>query len=120
MVKVDKGWGLKQNKNMAKKTDDLVTKKYLDKRLSKFKVEIKEEIREELVEFSEDIQDRFDKTTRKFKDEIKDDMYKFKDEIIGEFNKHDEDDKVHEFSHVRINEELEDHDLRISQLQAAG
>lgn len=83
-----------------KKNDDLVTKRYLDKKLKVFR----SEMREELVGM---------------KDEINNNMYKFKDEIIGEFKKHDENNEVHKFSHVRIDEELEDYDRRISQLAAA-
>lgn len=78
--------------------NNFVTKQYLDKKLGKFKTELKSELRSELSE----------------------DLYKIKDEIVGAMKAMHEESDVHQYSHVRINEELEDHEKRITQIQAAG
>lgn len=77
---------------MTAKKNDLVTKQYLDKKLGKFKTELKSELSE--------------------------DLYKIKDEIVGEIKAMREESDVHQYSHTRINEELEDHEKRITQIQA--
>jgi hypothetical protein len=64
------------------KNNDFVTKTYLDKKLSSFKTELKDELKSELYE----IKDEFD---------------------------------THQYSHVRINEEIEEHDKRITVLETA-
>ena len=74
---------------MAK--DGFVTKTYLDQKLTTFKEELK--------------------------DELKVELYEIKDEIVGEIKAFREEFQAHQFSHTRINDELQDHDRRISKLE---
>lgn len=66
---------------MAK--NNLVTKRYLDKRLGTFKEE----------------------------------LYDMKDEIVGEIKALREEFDSHQFSHTRINDELQDHEKRITKIE---
>lgn len=75
------------------KANNYVTEKYLDKKLKSFKTELKTELKE--------------------------DLYKIKDEIVGEIKTMREESDTHQFQHVRTNEELEEHDKRISALETA-
>jgi chromosome segregation ATPase len=75
------------------KNNDFVTKTYLDKKLSSFKTELK--------------------------DELKSELYEIKDEIVGEIKALREEFDTHQYSHVRINEEIEEHDKRITVLETA-
>ena len=66
------------------KANNYVTEKYLDKKLKSFKTELKTEL----------------------KSEIKIELYEIKDEIVGEIKAMREEFDVHQYSHVRINDEL--------------
>lgn len=81
-----------QNENtMAKPQNNLVTNNYLDKKLQKFKVELKSELKEEFIEI--------------------------KDEIVGEIKAMREEFDAHQVSHARIENTLEDHEKRLSVLR---
>lgn len=84
---------------MAHKGNNLVTKLYLDKKLKSFKDELKTELRTDL------------------KSDLSGELYKIKDEIVGEIKTMREEFNVHQYSHVRIDEELEDHEKRIVVLE---
>jgi len=88
---------------MTKTKNDLVTKTYLDRRLYKLKKELKNEIGEDM----EDLKLAF-----------KDEVIGFKDEVLGEIKKLREDDEAHRFSHMRINDELQEYSKQIAQLQS--
>lgn len=77
---------------LDKKLKNFVTKNYLDKKLQTFKVELK--------------------------DEIKDELYEIKDDIVGEIKAMREEFDTHQFSHTRINDDLQDHEKRIAVLEA--
>jgi predicted RNase H-like nuclease (RuvC/YqgF family) len=66
-----------------------VTEKYLDQRLEKSNAKLKEE------------------------------LYEIKDEIVGEIKAMRDEFNAHQYSHARINDELQDHDKRIGKLEAA-
>ena len=71
--------------------DPVVTRSYLDKRLGEFKNELK--------------------------DELKSDLYEIKDEIVGEIHAMREEFDTHTSSHMRINDELQDHQKRINKVE---
>lgn len=71
------------------KLKDFVTKLYLDRRLGEF--------------------------GKKFKDEL----YEIKDEIVGEIKAMREEFDTHQYSHTRINDDLQDHDQRMSKLESS-
>ena len=80
---------------ITKKTNngnDPVTKKYLDKRLNTFKDELKSE--------------------------LKSDLYEIKDEIVGEIKAMRDEFDTHQYSHRRINDDLQAHDERITKVEA--
>jgi len=79
-----------------------ITKKYLDNRLNSFRKEIKREMKDEMDAF---------------KDDVKTELTNIKVEIIGEIRDMREEFDAHRFSHVRIDEELEDHAKRIATLE---
>lgn len=90
------------NKNMMNKQgNDLVTKKYLDSRLRKFKTELKTELKEEL------------------RADLKSDLYDIKDEIVKEIKDLREEFQAHQFSHIRINDDLQDHEKGLKGLETA-
>ncbi|KKT82136.1 MAG: hypothetical protein A2700_03090 [Candidatus Blackburnbacteria bacterium RIFCSPHIGHO2_01_FULL_44_64] len=68
-----------------------VTKKYLDERLEGLKTELHSEIKNDLLEF--------------------------KDEILSELQKIRDNFDAHQFSHQRINDDLADHDDRLVKLE---
>jgi len=78
--------------------DGPVTKSYLDKQ--NFVTE-------------DYLDERFDN----FKEEIKDDLYSIKDEIMGELKKNRENDETHQFSHMRVNDDLQELDKRVTNLE---
>ena len=82
------------------KTDGAVTKSYLDKRFKEY-------------------DGRLDSRFEKFKTEFKNELYEIKDEIIGEIKAMREEFDTHQFSHSRLNDEINDHDKRISKLEAS-
>jgi len=77
------------------KLKNFVTKSYLDKKLQTFKVELKDELGGGL----------------------KDELYQIKDEIVGEIKAMREEFDTYQYSHVRINDELQEHSKQITQLQ---
>ena len=72
---------------MAKKDGGVVTKSYLDNHFRIFKTEIKTEFLE------------------------------IKEEIVKEIKDMREEFDVHQFSHLRINDEITEHDKRIKKLE---
>jgi chromosome segregation ATPase len=78
------------------KPNGVITKAYLDKKLKTFKVELKDELSSGL----------------------KTELYQIKDEIVGEIKAMREEFDTHQYSHVRINDELQEHSRQIAQLQA--
>ena len=76
---------------MAK--NNLVTKDYLDARLKEFGSSLKNELKNEL--------------------------YEIKDEIVGEIKTMREEFQAHQYSHARINDEIQDHEKRIDKLETA-
>lgn len=50
---------------------------------------------------------------------FKDDLYAIKDEIMGELKGLREEFHSHQYSHVRINDEIQDHEKRINKLETA-
>lgn len=77
------------------KQNDLVTKSYLKEELGNFGERLKKEL----------------------KQEIKSDLLEIKDEIIKEIKDMREEQEVHQASHVRINDELEEHEEKIIRLE---
>jgi hypothetical protein len=75
----------------AKKTNNYITKDYLDKKLGVFKSELKEE--------------------------LKSDLYDIKDEIVGEIKALRDEFDAHQYSHTRINDDLENHEERLTKLE---
>ena len=90
------------------KANNLVTKPYLDKKLKTFKIELKDELKKDLKQMNNELGR-----------ELKGDLYEIKDEIVGEIKTSREESDTHQYSHVRINEELEEHDKKITKLQVA-
>lgn len=99
---------------MVKINNDILTKAYLDKKLKDYATKtyidrglykLKEDLR---FEISEDIKGLADKN----------DLIQFKDEILTEIKKLREDDEAHRFSHMRINDELQEHSKQVAKLQA--
>ncbi len=84
---------------MATKTNNLVTKPYIDKKFNEFKIELKTELRSELGA------------------DLKEELYQIKDEIVGEIKALREEFDAHQYSHIRINEDLIDHENRITKLE---
>lgn len=84
------------------KTNGVVTKGYLDKRLNEFKGGFR---------------DYLDKRLDEFKTEFKNELYEIKDEIVGEIKAMREEFETHQFSHSRINDEIQDHERRIAKLE---
>lgn len=78
------------------KANEVITKAYLDKKLKTFKVELKDELGSGL----------------------KTELYQIKDEIVGEIKAMREEFDTHQYSHIRINDELQEHGRQIAQLQA--
>lgn len=81
-----------------KKTDALVTKNYLTRRLG---------LLEERLDY---------KVGKRFK-EFKNDMIVMKDEIIKEVKDMREEFNTHQYSHSRIDETLENHEARLKKLK---
>lgn len=102
---------------MAAKQDEIITKKYLNKRL-KITTDYLDErlklmggyINERFDEFSEKMKERFDENKR--------DLLSIKDEIIAELKPNRDNQEMHDVSHTRINKTLRDHDERIEHLEA--
>lgn len=61
--------------------------------------------------------DHLDKKLKEFKIELKDELLEIKDEIVGEIKNMREEFDAHQFSHARINETLDDHEIRLSTLE---
>ncbi|PJC76124.1 hypothetical protein CO010_03310 [Candidatus Shapirobacteria bacterium CG_4_8_14_3_um_filter_39_11] len=49
--------------------------------------------------------------------EMKDEIVEMKDEIMGELKSQQENQKIHNYSHSRINDDLDDHETRIRKLE---
>lgn len=81
-----------------KQNGELVTKSFLKSELEVFGQKLKEEIVGEVVV-------------------MKDEIVTMKDEIVKELRDMREEFNVHQFSHRRINDELEDHEDRIGKLE---
>jgi len=77
--------------------NNLVTKDYLDKRLARVEGEMAG-IKGEMVK-------------------MKDEIVEMKDEIMGELKDMREEFSVHQFSHQRINDSLEEHETRLAFLE---
>ena len=80
---------------MKRVQNNLVTKDHLDKKLKEFKIELKTEL----------------------KGELKEDLLEIKDEIVGEIKAMREEFDAHQFSHIRTDETLNDHEGRIANLE---
>ena len=91
------------------KTNDLVTKDHLDKRLTRFKKELKQELRTDLVEVADGL-----------KKELKNELIEIKDEIVGEIKAAREESDVHQYQHQGLNDTLEDHETRLQKLEKPG
>ena len=50
-------------------------------------------------------------------DKFKEELYQIKDEIIGEIKKMREEFNAHQFSHMRINDDISDHEKRLIKLE---
>lgn len=85
---------------LDKKLKNFVTKNYLDRRLTRERVFLDQKLIE-------------------LKDEFKNEVVGFKDEVVGEIKKLREDDAAHQYSHARINDELQLHAKQIARLQTA-
>lgn len=85
---------------MVKSTNNLVTKRYLDSRLKRFKIELSDDI-------------------KGFKDEIKNELYEIKDEIVGEIRDMRQEPGAHQHSHTRIDNKLQNHEKRVIKLESA-
>lgn len=48
---------------------------------------------------------------------FKSELYDIKDEIMTELRKNRENDEAHQFSHIRINDELQELDKRVTKLE---
>ena len=48
---------------------------------------------------------------------MKDEIVEMKDEIMGELKSQQENQKIHNYSHSRINDDLDDHETRICKLE---
>lgn len=77
------------------KVNGVITKTYLNKKLNTLKVELKDELGGGL----------------------KAELYQIKDEIVGEIKAMREEFDAHQFSHARINDELQEHSRQIAQFQ---
>lgn len=97
------------------KKDDVVTKEYLDKKLGTFKKEIKSDV----GKMGNEIRKELKKDMSKMGGELKGELYEIKDEIVGEIKSLREEFDAHQYSHVRINKELEEHSEQIEKLQVA-
>lgn len=85
------------DKTLDKKLESFVTKDYLDKKLESF-------------------------TTKEYLDKrLKSELKKTEDRvvnrIIDEFKKTQEEDEAHQFSHTRINDDLEEIQIRVKKLE---
>lgn len=98
------------------KNDNLVTKDYLDKRLSRFKNELKDELKGELIEFKDELKGEL----VELKDELKNGLVEMKDEIVGEIKAMREDFDAHQVQHQRINDTFEEHETRLQKLENPG
>lgn len=62
-----------------------------------------------------------DYVTKNYLDEkfesFKSELYDIKDEIITELKKNRENDDTHQFSHMRVNDDLQDLDKRVTKLE---
>ena len=54
---------------------------------------------------------------KEFGDKLKEDLYQIKDEIMSELKKNRENDEAHQFSHMRINDDIQDLDKRVKTLE---
>lgn len=54
-----------------------------------------------------------------FKSDIKDELFEIKAEIISEIKDMREEFDTHQYSHTRINDELQEHDKSIKALETA-
>lgn len=71
----------------------LVTENYLKETLQQFKVELKDELKSELLEI--------------------------KEEIVGEIKDMREEFDTHQYSHSRINDEIQEHEKKLKVLGTA-
>ena len=92
------------------KTNGTVTKAYLDKKLKNFvtKNYLDKRFKKERVYLDQ----RFDE----FKGEFKNELYNIKDDIVGEIKSMREEFNTHQYSHARINDELQEHAKSIAKL----
>jgi len=106
------------------KTNDLVTKDHLDKRLTRFKKELKQELRTDLVEVADGLKKelRADlvEVADGLKKELKNELIEIKDEIVGEIKAAREESDVHQYQHQGLNDTLEDHETRLQKLEKPG
>jgi len=49
--------------------------------------------------------------------QVKDEIVEMKDEIMGELKSQQENQEIHNYSHSRINDDLDDHETRIRKLE---
>ena len=81
-------------------TNGLLTKAYLDKKLGQFGKKLKDELKTEL------------------KRDLKSELLEIKDEIVGEIKDMREEFNTHQYSHIRVNDDLQEHDRRLKKLES--
>ena len=98
---------------LNKKIRDFVTKDYLNEKIKNFVT--KDYLDKKIKNFV--TKDYLNERFVLFKGELKDDLYQIKDEIMGELKRNRENDETHQFSHMRINDDVQDLDKRVKNLE---
>lgn len=63
--------------------------------------------------------DDLNKSLEDFRVDFKSELYEIKDEIVGEIKAMREEFNTHQYSHRRINDEIQDHEKRLVVLETA-
>lgn len=108
-----KSAGYLTKKYFDKKIKNFVTRDYLNKKIRDFVT--KDYLNEKIKNFV--TKDYLNERFVLFKGELKDDLYQIKDEIMGELKRNRENDETHQFSHMRINDDVQDLDKRVKNLE---
>ena len=94
------------------KSNGIITKSYIDKKLRSFVT--KSYLDRKLNASTQAVKSYLD---GEFKKGFKDELYEIKDEIVGEIKSMREEFNTHQYSHRRINDEIQDHDKRLKKLE---
>lgn len=100
--------------------DDLVTKTYLDKKLGVTERHFDKKLKKELTITRVSLKTYFDDKLDDFREEVNKKFEKMTEimlEVLKEVRDKREEDEVHQGSHSRMSDTLEEHETRIAKLE---